>query len=390
MGTLDYTARKNATSAKAEEEQVVELADFGSNAELNQQIGSSSSGESMLDGMLRVAIARDESGSSEESEGRLDLLLDLSGGELQSELGTLDLESLLDHLPEERMDEIAELSERCTDPAQRLILWQEGFLHETAVRTEGLDNGHAILMSDEAEVERQVAQTLAQMGPEVDSMGMVEDLIALREQELAIEVGHEVSLVPFLSEVSDTNVEAQMAADRGWDEDRLEQIEATLARIDAEHLDGLESIRLLTSEAWMESRGSDSAPIGSYRRAFNGNPAFITLIDEHIGGYSGSRGVGETSTLGDHLSVGDDDLSDFIGEGPVSQLEKTLAHEIGHHVERNSGAEVYEALIDAGGWENLNPVELRESLREAGLDEEVGEGFIERFEEGRDEPYNRR
>lgn len=211
----------------------------------------------------------------------------------------------------------------------------------------------------------------------------IEGVMTRKEKELEVEVKHNVRIT------IDTSATGREF--RFWTEKELAQIDASLERLPDEHVDANRKLKEIKREdVYVDASGKKSPGTGGT----HSSSGVITIYDSGLKGKY--RATGETSELGGHSKKKGRGPAPAAGAGPLSPLEETLVHEIGHDVAKivqipipgpgNKKEDVEDTFARLSGWESLTKQNVIDALK-VDMSEDQAKKKVKKLEKDRKKDY---
>lgn len=314
-----------------------------------------------------------------------------------------DFDRLLSRVPKDNREQLESLYKNCTDPEKKLRLWaevhkskvgnnaREQNLVDTAVsslfggdpdlarRTQDRTD---IATTTEQEVDEEVKHLLElkRSGKKLTTKD-VEKLAQRKDLESKIELKHLVNITNDVDNAGTPGAGTTKPTERvTWSKQDLEQIASGLDRLPPGATSGnplLKEIRRSKMRKDFDSTSSswvDDPNVGG-----DHGGGVITVYDT---GLTGSyRHTGQTSQLGDHHK------GKKTPHGPISPLEETIVHEVGHDIADLNTASM-DKLKRTTGWGDVGgKAQLKTQLMNTGLSDAEAEAKITELEAQRGSEY---
>jgi hypothetical protein len=306
-------------------------------------------------------------------------------------MSSADFDRLLSRVPKDNREQLESLFKNCTDPEKKLRLWAE--VHKSRVGNDAKEKNavdtalHGVLGSD-ADLARRVqdrSDIATTTDQEVDEE--VKHLLELKKSgrklsakdvEKLAQRKHLVNITNDVDNAGTPGSGAVKPTERvTWSKQELEQIASGLDRLPPGATAGnplLKEIRRSKMRKDFDSGTSsweDQPNVGG-----DHGGGVITVYDAGVHG--NYRHTGQTSQLGDHHK------GKKAPHGPISPLEETIVHEVGHDIADLNSASM-DKLKATTGWGDVgDKAALKAKLMGAGLSDADAEARISELEGQRD------
>lgn len=322
-----------------------------------------------------------------------------------------DFQHLITAVPKENREQFETLFKHTSDPERKLLLWAEYHKskvgndtkakHEdvplidqainaiTGIKTKEMQEVERrnsersdIGKTTEKEVDEETARLMAKIkaGKKV-SLTEIDKLAERKDLEHQIEFKHLVNITNDVDNAGTPTTGATKPTEyASWSKGELEQIASGLDRLPKEATTDnpmLKEIRRSKMRRDFDSKAGkwvDDKDVGG-----DHGDGVITIYDT---GVTGSyRHTGQTSELGDHHK------GKKTPHGPVSPLEETIVHEVGHDI-HDLHPEAMDKLKKTTGWSDVaNSAALKTQLKAAGLSDAAADAKIKELEGQRANNY---
>jgi hypothetical protein len=330
-----------------------------------------------------------------------------------NKMSKADFEHLLKITPKDNRELFDSLLKNCANPERKLLLWAEYHKSKTANDVKGkhediplLDQAMGVLLghptekaqaverhntkrediakTTEKEVDEETKHLLARMkaGKKVTT-GEIDRLAERKDFEHEIEFRQLVNITNDVNEPGTKLANTTKPTERAsWTKNELTQLASGLDRLPEEATTDntlLKEIR--RSKMRKDFDATKKKWVNDPNVGGDHGDGVITVYDT---GVSGSyRHTGQTSDLGDHHK------GKKTPRGPLSPLEETVVHEVGHDI-HDLHPEVMDKLKRTTGWTDVaDKNALKTQLKAAGLSDAAANAKITQLESERADNYGK-